>query len=206
MKKLLSVILVIMMLISTLAFTTNAEEVSDDLYDQMFDYFGGNEIDYDKVYLPDDIPAVIFGGYVKSDGVEIFNAYALWKGVDTMPIVEKYGDCCAYSGGISYPSHTAMFCRIDGKIYTLKEAWDSGLVTDVSPAIGFDKYTRVYPLGDADLDFQLSVMDATLIQLRVAQLVDMSAIVVFDVADVDSDYKLSVMDSTAIQQKLAMIK
>lgn len=57
-------------------------------------------------------------------------------------------------------------------------------------------------LGDADDDGVLSVMDATLIQRWVAQLINDSQIRL-DLSDYDQDSKVSVMDATAIQQKLA---
>lgn len=203
MKKLLSCIMIIVILVSAFVFSADAVDVSEDLYEQMFDYFGGNEIeDFTELGLPDDVPKIVIGDYAEKDGIEIFCAFAIWRGADLAEITECYGDWCVHAFGITYPSHTAMFCRINGKIYTLREAWDSGLVTDLSPAVGFSRYTCVYAVGDADLDYQVSVMDATLIQMRLASL---AQIRFFEVADFDKDKELSVMDSTAIQMKLAQL-
>ncbi len=57
-------------------------------------------------------------------------------------------------------------------------------------------------LGDADLDNWVSVMDATLIQLHIAQLNTLSADGKI-AADVDGDTKITVIDATIIQQWLS---
>ncbi len=176
--------------------------LEDELSAQMFDYFGGNEVDLS--YLPPDLPYVIVYDYVEVDDIVIFSAIATWRGADLAEVVERYGDWCVYSAGINYPSHTGMFVRKGGEIYTLKEAWENGIVTDLSPAIGFYR-PEVYPVGDVDLDYEVSILDATLVQKRLAQLVDSDAIKLFKVADVDEDWNLTVMDATMIQRFLAQL-
>ncbi|MBQ2971119.1 MAG: dockerin type I repeat-containing protein [Ruminococcus sp.] len=201
MKKLLSSILVLLVLMPMLVIGAGAATLEEELSEQMFEYFGGEEVDLS--YLPPDTPSIFIEAYVEVDDTVIFNAYAVWMGADCAEIVERYGDCCVWSGGINYPSFTAMFVRKDGKIYTLKEAWDSGVINDLSPAVGFSKYTRIYEVGDVDLDYQVSVLDATLIQRRVAQLGSLSDIQVYETADVDDDNEISVLDATSVQMKLS---
>ena len=209
-KKVLSILVAICLLVTVVASSTlvtyadgsNATTL-EELSAQMFDYFGGTE--EVMQYFPPDVPPIIFGDYTEVNDVVIFNAFAAWMGADCVEVSERFGDWCVYSGGSNYPSETAMYVRKDGEIYTLKEAWDSGIVTDLSPAIGFSKYTRVYPVGDADLDYEVSVLDATLIQMEVAKTAPTGIQSIFEVNDVDNDRKVTIMDATAIQRKLAQI-
>lgn len=202
MKKLLTFVLILVMLIPTMVVGTDATTIEDELFAQMFDYFEGDEVDLS--YLPPDLPYIILYDYVEVDDIVIFSAMATWHGADLAEVVERYGDWCVYSAGTLYPSNTGMFVRKDGEIYTLQEAWENSVVTDLSPAIGFNR-PEVYPVGDADLDYEVSILDATLVQMKIAQLVGSDAIEIFKVADVDEDLKLTIMDATAVQMKLAKI-
>ena len=182
----------------------NATTLEEELSAQMFDYFGGNEADLS--YLPSDVSPIIFGDCVEAGDMIIFSAYAVWMGADCAEVAERYGDCCVWAGGITYPSHTGMFVRKDGEIYTLKEAWENGIVADLSPAVGFSEHARVYHIGDADLDYEVSVLDATLIQMEVAKTAPTGRQSIFEVNDVDNDRKVTILDATAIQRKLANLE
>ncbi len=61
-----------------------------------------------------------------------------------------------------------------------------------------------YKIGDTDLDGELSVMDATAIQLHLAQIVSLNELGL-SLADTDNDSSVSVMDATQIQLFLAQI-
>ncbi len=74
---------------------------------------------------------------------------------------------------------------------------------------GLEEYVNSnlgYLVGDADLDYEISILDATLIQRRVAQLVSISDIRVSETADVDDDGDITVLDATTIQMKLAKVE
>ncbi|MBQ7134093.1 MAG: hypothetical protein IJO20_06315 [Ruminococcus sp.] len=200
MKKLLCCILALLVFIPMFVVGVNATTLEEELSKQMFDYFEGDE--WDLSYHPPELPYIIIYDYVEVDDIVIFSAIATWRGVDLAEVVERYGDCCVHSGGTLYPSHTGMFVRKDGEIYTLKEAWDNGILTDLSPAVGFCM-PKVYSVGDVDLDFYVSILDATLIQRRVAQL---GSISLRETADVDDDGDVTVLDATAIQMKLAKVE
>ena len=59
-------------------------------------------------------------------------------------------------------------------------------------------------LGDVDLDGELSVIDATEIQMHIAKLKALS-VEQLDVSDTDKDEELSVLDATQIQRLLAKL-
>lgn len=101
---------------------------------------------------------------------------------------------------------------VDGVLYELKDGYESGVLTDADFEIisGFEYKTfslkKIVPInGDADFDGELSILDATLIQMYIAGLVDETE-VDLSVSDIDSDGDVSVMDATAIQLKIARIE
>ena len=59
-----------------------------------------------------------------------------------------------------------------------------------------------YEIGDTDLDGTLTIMDATEIQLYIAQIIQWKAEMCEKLADVDGDGEVTVMDVTAVQLKL----
>lgn len=96
----------------------------------------------------------------------------------------------------------------NGKTYELEQAYKSGIITEADLEtmtkfrnVDFEKL--VY--GDADSDGELSILDATLVQMYVAGLVDKTEIDL-RLSDVDSDGDVSILDATAIQLKLAGIE
>ena len=62
--------------------------------------------------------------------------------------------------------------------------------------------TYGYLLGDTDMDRDISVTDATLIQRRAAEMIMLSGVGKL-AADVDSDGEIAVLDATAVQMWLA---
>ncbi|MBR2715657.1 MAG: hypothetical protein IKB73_05575, partial [Ruminococcus sp.] len=61
--------------------------------------------------------------------------------------------------------------------------------------------------GDTDLDGQLTILDATTLQIGLVEgKYDSSYSLKNELADFDCDYKVTVMDATAIQMKLAGIE
>ncbi len=61
-----------------------------------------------------------------------------------------------------------------------------------------------YELGDADLDGEITIIDATHIQLVVARIIEVSD-EQFVVCDVDKDGEISIIDSTAVQLIVARV-
>ena len=198
MKKMIACVLIMLLLLPTVVVSAGAT-TKEDLETLFFDYCGGADL----VGIPEFEAKVKIYDYVEADGITYFTGAPCWMAPGAMECLGRFGDWCVYSTSYNYPYTLAFYVMKDSKIYTLKDAWDKGIVTDLSPAVGFSEYTYVYPVGDADLDFEISVMDATLIQMIVAKTIDMSKIELFTVADIDQDKELTVMDATAIQLKIA---
>lgn len=111
-----------------------------------------------------------------------------------------------------------IYTPADGKIYTLREAFDKGIegIENVFTDYGLGSVS-----GDADKDGRLSVKDATLIQKYVAKTRNLNFPKDFEavcegadyspdkkklnIADFDMNDKINIKDATAIQKKLAKI-
>ena len=93
------------------------------------------------------------------------------------------------------------------KLSPLREFYEMGLLDDtlMNAILESDAIEVVEDIviGDADMDGELSVLDATEIQLVLASLKSWDNIELSFVADYDDDGQISVLDATAIQLKLA---
>ena len=89
-------------------------------------------------------------------------------------------------------------------VYTIGKAKDySGKFTGYNLYVFEEEYFIPVEIGDVDGDGEVSIMDATEIQMIIAQL--KPALKDTDIADVDGDGEVSIMDATAIQMQLAKI-
>ena len=75
----------------------------------------------------------------------------------------------------------------------------------VGSCVSFDAGTYDYLLGDTDMDHDVSVTDATLIQRKAADMIMLSGVGKL-AADVDSDGEITVLDATAIQMWLVNMR
>lgn len=116
-----------------------AENDKTTLMEAFFDYCTSNNPDLQ----PDYKHYVRIYEYAEADGKTFFSANACWMGSDTMLCVKEFGEWVVYSSVINYPSETGMYVRIDEQIFTLEEAWEKGLVYDLTPIEHFSKYTIV---------------------------------------------------------------
>lgn len=117
-------------------------------------------------------------------------------------IVEKIG---AYELWLPSPPMPVVYAN--GRIYDLKEAYETGILTDVDleTMMCFRKVDIVKLLiGDVDEDGEVSVLDATLIQQFVASIVNNSGLCE-KLADLDDDGYISILDATAIQLNVAKL-
>ena len=71
--------------------------------------------------------------------------------------------------------------------------------------VSFAAETYDYLLGDTDMDHDVSVTDATLIQRKAADMIMLSGVSKL-AADVDSDGEITVLDATAIQMWLVNMR
>ena len=222
MKKIYCIIMVTMLLISTLAIHAFAEEMSgmnnnefpetldnEYLYETDFtDVFGkGTGYEYDEKYY-----------YKNSEGeVEWCLVYAINTPGPPAPYYTVFHNYVSLQGGyIPFSTMYGVYDAKENKFYDLNdleslEKYD-GLVEQL---LIYDEY--MYPIGDADNDKELTVMDATFIQKVEAKLCEYNEDVddlrnrfvaansekIAYISDYDRDGERTVMDVTAIQQKLA---
>lgn len=225
MKKIFIIIMIVVMLVSSLTIHTFAEENGSEssielheeldtcnLYDTIFkDTFGmGTGYEYDEKY------------YHKSsdDEVEWCLVYAINTPGPPAPFYTVLTDYVSLQGGyIPFSTMYGIYDAMEKKFYDLikLESFDKyeGLVDQL---LSYDKY--MYPIGDADKDRKLTIMDATFIQRVEAELCTYNESIddlrnrfvtpgsekIAYISDIDGDGERSVMDATAIQMKLAEIE
>lgn len=199
MKRIICFIMMVAMLMSMLGITANATTFEEQLAYEFYIYCGGNEADWNNPNI--ECTTHIYE-YAETQDAVFFSGFSGWREPENREYLKKFGNWCVYSSAYFYPSDSALYVKIGEEIYTLEEAWENSLVTDLSCIEGFSRISKVYRVGDADLDFEVSILDATLIQLSVAQLSELDYLQ-SQTADVDGDGEISVLDATTIQLKLA---
>lgn len=141
--------------------------------------------------------------------------------VSPMDAYEVFGDYMIHGGcGFPYCGNYHIYTPKDGKIYTLREAFDAELEGIMNV---FTDYTLGYLLGDADGDRRLTIKDATYIQKCLAKIEGFSLQgeyrghnlseaddtspdpYVCYIEDFDNNDTVNVKDATAIQKRLAKI-
>ena len=218
MKKLISILLIVILMLSVVSVTAFAEtEENDNLYEVLFvnryltsDYYSYIPYyDYDELYYHYDENGDIDWAliYECSYNSPPWNYHSIYK-----DRILTYGD---YS----------PFCFCYG-IYDVKN--DEFLDVFKTPSI-FEKYEGLeevvdmqqpgYPIGDADKDKKLTILDATYVQRAMAGLCGFDdndevlwyyGIKSWDevglpkyISDIDADGERTVMDATAIQKLIA---
>ena len=139
MKKIMSCILICMLLISIFMTDTNAasfeEELAEKFNNYCINFVGGADSAVD--------PKVKIYEYVKDDNIVYFSAVCCWLAPGAMGWSKVYGGWEIYSPAANYPSVLSFYVMIGDEIYRIEDAWEQGLVTDLTPAEGFSKYTVV---------------------------------------------------------------
>lgn len=204
MKKIVCVILMISLLATVIGVKAGAITNEEDLTSAFFDYCGGNDIDWSNPNILPSEKKVNIYECKETENAVFFSGIPGWIAPGDMGCVEKFDKWCVYSNVYNSPYSLALYVKVESIIYTLEEAWEKGLVSDLTCIEGFSKYTKVYCVGDVDLDFDVSILDATLIQQEVAQLAEFNELQATS-ADVDGDGDTSVLDATSIQLELAKV-
>ncbi|MBQ8058071.1 MAG: hypothetical protein IJ275_07050 [Ruminococcus sp.] len=130
-----------------------------------------------------------------------------------------FGDYFLQSGELKpYKLGYYVYVSLEDKFYTLSEAWDlkiNGIEEIFSEY--FVKEGHAYVIGDQDQDGELSILDATAIQLTLVSTKDFSSSEIKystcvygdelkNLCDADHDGDVSILDATQIQLKLAGLK
>ncbi len=105
------------------------------------------------------------------------------------------------------PSGLGLFVRTDEGIWDLKEAYEQGIITDLSPTLSLtdEVYFTIIENGDANGDYAVDIKDSTAIQKHLAgldvNLVDKNKRE--EILDTDRDGSITVRDATVIQKRIA---
>lgn len=129
----------------------SATSFENELAEKFFDYCGGNNVDWENPNVPNVDPKVKIYDYTVADDIVYFSAVACWLEPGSMEWTEDFGEWRVYSPMANSPSLLSMYVKIGDEIYTIEEAWEKGLVTDLSPAESFSKYTIVSIKGEVDV-------------------------------------------------------
>ena len=218
MKKLVCIMLTVVMMMSAFCVTTFAESKHEfQKYEQEFlQYLEENW------YYPDSFEY----GYTYSVEYEHYNddldetpswaliyAYASIYDAGCYGIFDDY--ILSASSGMPYELGYYFYDLVEDKFYMFHEAWELGLVD--MEELKAESTIGISILGDIDWDGNLTIMDATEIQLWRANKIELADDYFFifasceygpeivHIADSDCDGYITIMDATAIQRKLAQI-
>ncbi len=217
MKKIVSVLLVLCMMVGLVSFytlNTNAEITYDykDEFEVAFDFIG-YYYTYEEYYKyfsetnNTETPDWVFGrGYLSAE---------------PSPCKGTFGDYCFHLSGLCDTFSFGLFVYVpsENKFYDIIEACDLGfenLELALSECVK-NGYYGIRLIGDADFDGELSVLDATFIQRALAKL---SKFPYSDIvegrniygknlkyfSDIDRDGERTILDATTIQKKVANIE
>ncbi len=144
--------------------------------------------------------------YVEMNGIVYFRGAADFPDA-AMPIAEKIGEWYIYSSHITAPDGIGLFVCKDGEVYHAKTAYESGIITDLSPfaQVAEDNFVNVWHIGNANGDGELNIKDATTVQKHLAGI-NTEKVLHEPVMDMNCDEQINIKDATAIQKKLADIK
>lgn len=148
MKKLLCYILVVTLVVSICVMGVSATSIEEELTTKFFNYCGGNNIDWNNPNISKVEPKVKIYEYTEDDNIVYFSAVACWLEQGSMEWVKEYGKWRIYSPAANSPSSLSFYIKIGDDIFSIEEAWEKGLVTDLTPVEGFSKYTIVTCIGD----------------------------------------------------------
>lgn len=215
MKRILCLLIAVLMLMSVGVMSVGAEEaIPENLKQGFFDYFREPNkkmediviLDYSEI---DD--CVFFYGYLAPFALEdmsyqkVVGDYFIIGQMLFRYIDDSYDfDAATYSG---------FHVMVDGVVYDIKDAYEQGIVTDISPIAELDTVgpnytggTAAILMGDVDIDGKLTIKDATAIQKYLAGMLEhWTGNVQMSISDINLDDDTNIRDATAIQKKLAGI-
>lgn len=194
----------------------DVQKIAEDAFVEYMGYLDNEHGRYIETYKP-QMKSYTFEKVCYGFDEEYNNTYILVKASGNsyaaMVIGVRIGDVVLRSGGI-YNPFTYQYGLYDIKEDKYCDIFDVRKTPEKYNKLeeNLVKYAKAYRVGDSDGDGEVSIMDATKVQLYLAGLEQLEY---FDynrtpassetayVSDVDNDGEVSVMDATAIQIKLA---
>ena len=202
MKKIMAMILLIGVLMSGSVFGTNAQIADDTLSEKYYEYYIK-----DDSYSPEKVE---IWDSKEINGVVVFSGWIVGgiAPIDGWEII--LGDwVVANTGYFSTGNGICMHVYDGEKFYTIKEAWQEGVVSDLSEYEDFSEPLFVTKIGDVNRDKEVNVKDATALQKVLAgiEVTSLEESYVnngdFYVRDFNGDKSINVKDATAIQKRVA---
>lgn len=220
MKKFISIFLVVLMLVSTLGVTAFAENYTpgEYLYEDVFinsftQYIGDGTMNGDAYYYREAYYHHIDENDPNSEiDWVLVNANSRLENPWFIKFIVKDSVFYANGEGVPFSFGVAIF---DVKNQSFHELSNSTLdMFEDAEEIALNQFGYGTPIGDADANGKLDIMDATFIQLVSAKLQeynkydDISDYYGFGcnlnyISDMNRDGKRDILDATAIQLKLA---
>ena len=152
MKKILAFALAVLMLCSVGAVSAFAQEQEDDISKAFENYVFRNVGD-----IPSEGQVRIYDTY-SEDGSDVVYFTAGWLAPGNMGTYEVIGDWCVHSNVYQYPYELGVYVYKDGVAYSLKEAFDEGVIKNVYSASGLD-FITLHTAGE-DVNLTHKCMDS----------------------------------------------
>lgn len=148
MKKLLSILIVVLLVCSCLAVSVSAQEdkLSQDFADYCSEQLGeGNKDEVRIIHR------------INWDDVTYFSATS-WLAPAQQGVCEFIGDYCVHSDVTEYPYSLGVYVATNDEVYTYKDAFDLGIIKSASMVTAFDGITA-HKAGE-DVELTHKCMDA----------------------------------------------
>lgn len=200
MRKFISILLVLIMLISISIIGVCAASDTELLKDEFYKY-------YAERFLPDSFPYadVSIEEVIEIDNIIIFKGLG-WIDSGQAEYTRIFGDWYSVSWwGAEELSVMDVYVKANDKIYSLESAWENNLVTDLSPLVEFET-VNFYPMGDINGDKVVNIKDSTSLQKHLANIRTTLSIgnpSNDNVFDVNADGNVNIRDATTIQKRIA---
>ena len=152
MKKILALIMAVLMLCTFASVSAFAQEQEDDISKAFENYVFRNVGD-----IPSEGQVRIYDTY--SDyGSDVVYFTAGWLAPGEMGTYEVIGDWCVHSNVYQYPYELGVYVYKDGTVYSLREAYDEGVINNVFSARNLE-FITVHEAGE-DVNLTHKCMDA----------------------------------------------
>ena len=205
MKRIISMVVLICMIGSLSAIGASAYDFDERFLEDFYDF----STHYDPDVEPFSLDNIVIQNYKEVDDLVVFSGY---PEPDNFTVMIPMDACVKIMDNwvvinIGYFSHGNGFCIFvyDGEnFYNIGEAWESGLITDLSVLEDFCDPVYVTRIGDVNRDKNIDIKDATTLQKHLVGLINLPVANGFgNIYDYADDGEINVRDATAIQKHIA---
>lgn len=204
-KKLLCIMLTALVLASVGTVAAGAEEpVQPDmeaLQQKFIAYLDEQGVEHE--FGGEDSSSITF--ITKINDWTVFYGTPGWAG--NMVTNDRFGKYIFVSQFSEVPYEIGLYAEKKGKVFTLKEAYDTGTIdiTKVVDNIGVT-HKDVYLVGDTNMDGEITVSDALEVQKAIAKYIGVSQEEFsFPFYDYDGNGVIEIKDVLDMQKKIAKI-